>query len=288
MTGKAIDWAAAVWEANSLFQRSYAYFVQQLRDVFEYPAGGKDVSTQLLQLTQGRRSATDYAIGFRTLAAQSGWIDVSLKAVFQQSLNVGLQAELACKEGSQSFSEYVTLAIKIDNLMRNNPTRSKSPSQRIIPINQASQISNPIIPTVQSSPEPMQLGVTKLSKEERLQRLIQSLFFYCGEAGPINAICPLKAQRTTKNTSRVSNDSLSPLTTKSLTISVKITTEDDSIDFTVLIESGSALNLMHQDLIKKFNIPMQPCDPPLKVNAIDNKPIGDGIIQQTLPMQLQI
>ncbi|KAK3551620.1 hypothetical protein QTP70_020828 [Hemibagrus guttatus] len=52
-----------------------------------------------------------------------------------------------------------------------------------------------------------------------------------------------------------------------------------------MIDSGSALN---QDLITTFNIPIQPCNPPLQVNAVNNKPIGDGIVQQTLPMQLQV
>ncbi len=97
LSGKAIDWAAAVWETERLFRTSYKYFVQQLRDVFEYPAGGKDISTQLLHMSQGNRTAADYAIEFRTLAAQSGWNDISLKAVFRQSLNFDLQTELACK-----------------------------------------------------------------------------------------------------------------------------------------------------------------------------------------------
>lgn len=65
LTGKAIEWAAAVWEMDSLFQRSYAYFIQQLRDVFEHPARGRDVSTQLLQMSQGSRSAADFAIEFK-------------------------------------------------------------------------------------------------------------------------------------------------------------------------------------------------------------------------------
>ncbi|KAI2653719.1 Retrotransposon-derived protein PEG10 [Labeo rohita] len=176
-------------------------------------------STQLLQLSQGRRSAADYAIEFRTLAAQSGWNDVALKAVFQRSLNVELQAELACKGENQSFSEYMTLAIKIDNLMRSNPTKSKSSSPRVFPANQASPMSK------------RQATLTRMS---------------------------------TKNP------------------------EDHQNHQPALIDSGSALNLIHQDLIKKSNIPTQPCDPPLKVNAVNNKPIGDGIVQQTLPMQLQV
>ncbi len=130
LSGKAIDWAAAVWETERLFRTSYKYFVQQLRDVFEYPAGGKDISTQLLHMSQGNRTAADYAIEFRTLAAQSGWNDISLKAVFRQSLNFDLQTELACKGENSLFTEYITLTIKIDNLMRNAPKKKLSSHHR--------------------------------------------------------------------------------------------------------------------------------------------------------------
>lgn len=37
-----------------------------------YPAGGMDAATQLTQLRQGNRPASDYAIQFRTLAAKKG------------------------------------------------------------------------------------------------------------------------------------------------------------------------------------------------------------------------
>ncbi|RXN13742.1 Pol poly [Labeo rohita] len=97
LSGRAIDWAAAVWESDARIRGSSEHFLQQLREVFEYPAGGKDISTQLLQLSQGTRTAADYAIEFRTIAAQSGWNDISLKAVFQKSLNADLQTELACR-----------------------------------------------------------------------------------------------------------------------------------------------------------------------------------------------
>ncbi|KAK3548058.1 hypothetical protein QTP70_004282 [Hemibagrus guttatus] len=278
LTGKAIEWAAAVWETDRLFQTSCTYFVKQLRDVFEYPAGGKDVSTCLMQLSQGHRLAADYAIEFRTLAAQSGWNDVALKAVFQRSLNIELQAELACKGEDHSFTEYVTLAIKIDNLMRSNNARIKSTYMRTIPTHANDH----------ASPEPMQLGVPRLSTEERSRRLVHDLCFYCGKAGHHNSVCPLKARRIINDNGRVSVDNLLLLSTKLLTIKVKITTENVSFEFTALIDSGSALNLIHQDLITTLNIPIQPCHPPLKVTAVNNKPIGDGILQQTLPMQLQV
>lgn len=62
-------------------------------------------------MSQGNRTAADYAIMFRTLTAQSGWNDISLKAVFQRSLNPDLQTVLACKGENLSFSYFVTLTI---------------------------------------------------------------------------------------------------------------------------------------------------------------------------------
>ncbi len=41
LSGKAIDWATAVWETERLFRTSYKYFVQQLRDVLNIPLGAR-------------------------------------------------------------------------------------------------------------------------------------------------------------------------------------------------------------------------------------------------------
>lgn len=101
-------------------------------------------------------------------------------------------------------------------------------------------------------------------------------------------MCPLKARRDFADNSRVSVDHISITNAKSLTTIVEITTENDSFEFTALIDSGSALNLIHQDLVTTFNIPVLQCDPPIKVNAVNNKPIGSGITQQTQPMKMQV
>uniref|UniRef100_A0A672N1C9 Ty3 transposon capsid-like protein domain-containing protein n=1 Tax=Sinocyclocheilus grahami TaxID=75366 RepID=A0A672N1C9_SINGR len=179
LTGRAITWAAAVWESDSIIRTSYEYFKQQLRDVFEYPAGGRDISMQLLSMSQGNHSAADYAVEYGTLAVQSGWNDVSLKAVFQRSLTQELQAELACKGETSTFSEFVNLAIRIDTLMRNAPKRKPA-------YGSLSSIS---------TLEPMQLGLSRLHEEERVRRRLHNLFLYCGEAGHRRLKCPHKTRK---------------------------------------------------------------------------------------------
>ncbi|KAK3548121.1 hypothetical protein QTP70_004879 [Hemibagrus guttatus] len=97
-----------------------------IREVFEYPARGRDISVQLMELRQGTDTAADYAIKFRTLAAQSGWNEIALLAVFWEGLQPTLQAELACHSTDTTLANYVTMAIRLDNLRRQHPAPSHS------------------------------------------------------------------------------------------------------------------------------------------------------------------
>lgn len=51
----------------------------------------------LLALHQGKQTAAEYALTFRTLAAQTTWVDDTLKLLFRKGLNMELQSELACR-----------------------------------------------------------------------------------------------------------------------------------------------------------------------------------------------
>lgn len=80
LTGRALDWASPVWDNDPQVSTLVNYFMGQIRKVFEYPAGGRDIPTQLFGLHQGFESGTDFAVKFHTLAAQSGWNDTALRA----------------------------------------------------------------------------------------------------------------------------------------------------------------------------------------------------------------
>ncbi len=85
LTGRALEWATAIWEDDHAAFPSFASFTQKFKEVFEHPAGGKEVGEQLLSLRQGGGSAADYALSFCTLAAQTGWRDAEpLKLLFRK------------------------------------------------------------------------------------------------------------------------------------------------------------------------------------------------------------
>ncbi len=87
-TGRALKLATAVWDDDHAAFPYFISFIQSFKEVFEHPAGGKEVGEQLLSLRQRGGSAADYALSFRTLAAQTGWRDADpLKLVFRRGLS---------------------------------------------------------------------------------------------------------------------------------------------------------------------------------------------------------
>ncbi|KAK3571428.1 hypothetical protein QTP86_012107 [Hemibagrus guttatus] len=157
LTSRALEWASAFWDADPQIRSSFSYFAGLIREVFEYPAGGKDISVQLMELRQGSDTAADYAITFRTLAAQSGWNDASLWGVFRAGLNPELQTELVCRAEATTLSQFVATAIRLDNLRRQH----QAGASRAAPVRHRGR---PDYPSFREEvAEPMQLGRSRLA-----------------------------------------------------------------------------------------------------------------------------
>ncbi|KAL0190923.1 hypothetical protein M9458_013621, partial [Cirrhinus mrigala] len=201
-----------------------------------------------------------------------GWNDNALKAIFYNSLNAELQTELACHREDSSFSELVPIAIRIDNLMRQTPKRKIN---KFSPRNSSVTASS----ATHSDNEPMQLNVSRITEEERAKRRENHLCFYCGETGHRSLGCPHK----TKTYSRVNIQHFSLLSNKALTLPVSLKTDTPSLELTAMIDSGAALNL----IISKYNIPTQPCIPPIQIKAINDTLIDQGITHQTRTIKLK-
>ncbi|KAK3508640.1 hypothetical protein QTP70_001331 [Hemibagrus guttatus] len=137
-----------------------------------------------MEIHQGSESAADYAIRFRTLAAQSEWNDAALWAVFRAGLNPALQTELACHVEATSLSQFVATAIRLDNLRRQRRTGA-SDMASVCP-----RVRMDCPGRGERDPEPMQLGRSRITAidsqpigEGHLRRQTEPLGF---QAGPFH------------------------------------------------------------------------------------------------------
>ncbi|MGL5598257.1 MAG: hypothetical protein ACRDDA_09130, partial [Aeromonas sp.] len=262
LTGKALEWATTVWVNGQPSYASLDSFLQYFRQVFEHAEGGKEAGELLLALRQGKQTAAEYALTFRTQAAQTSWVEDTLKLLFRKGLNMDLQSELACRDEGRSLNEFIDLAIRIDNLIRaRRPVRVQTPT---------SASTFPV-----AEPEPMQIGATHLSLEERDRRMRQRLCLYCGQPGHMRASCP------TRPTSRGATAVSSPSNASNIKIAATLVYREHIVQTEAMIDSGAAGNFMDLSFAQAHNILLIPCDSVLSVAALDGRPLGTGKVRYT-------
>ncbi|KAL0164214.1 hypothetical protein M9458_039967, partial [Cirrhinus mrigala] len=272
LTGKALEWATAVWDLGQSTYPTFATFLRSFKEVFQPTPESSEAGEQIVALRQGRRTAADYALDFRTLAAQSGWNDGPLKLHYRKGLNSDLQVELACRDEGLSLNQYIDLSIRIDNVMRaRKPYRS---------------IAAPFQPQAAAAapPEPMQVGATKLTTEERERRLRNNLCLYCGQAGHIRSTCPTRPPRSPTAVS------VPRSTINRCEIPVLLGVEGVSVETIALIDSGAAGNFIDKDFVKINRLPILSCSSPVAVAALDGRPLGTGRVNhitQDLTLRLE-
>ncbi|KAK3574653.1 hypothetical protein QTP86_011574 [Hemibagrus guttatus] len=272
LTDRALEWASAVWDADPQIKASYDYFSGMIKEVFEYPAGGKDISVRLMELRQGSEAAADYAIRFRTLAAQSGWNDAALWAVFRAGLHPALQSELACHEEATTLSQFVATAIRLDNLRRQHRAGAHASARPQRRMDYSSHR--------EEEPEPMQLGRSGLAVQGHRSRGQMRLCYRCGASGHLSPRCPERFPATSVG------DISSFL---NLTVPASLHMSGRCFPVSALIDSGAAVNLVDRGLVEELGIPIFPCVPALRITAIDSQPIGEGYLKhQTRLLDFQV
>ncbi|KAK3512201.1 hypothetical protein QTP70_000471 [Hemibagrus guttatus] len=274
LTDRALEWASAVWDADPQIKASYDYFSGMIKEVFEYPAGGKDISVRLMELRQGSEAAADYAIRFRTLAAQSGWNDAAPWAVFRAGLHPALQSELACHEEATTLSQFVATAIRLDNLRRQHRAGAHA-SSAARPKRRMDYSSYR-----EEEPEPMQLGRSGLAVQGHRSRGQMRLCYRCGASGHLSPRCPERFPSTPVG--EISSF-------LNLTVPASLHMSDRCFPVSALIDSGAAVNLVDRGLVEELGIPIFPCVPALRITAIDSQPIGEGYLKhQTELLDFQV
>lgn len=270
LTGKALDWATAVWPDSTPIFPSFNDFLKRFCTVFDHPEGGRNAGEELLCIQQGDRSAAEFALQFRTLAAQTGWADDPLVTLYRRALKPELQREMACRDDGKTLDQLIELSIRLDTLLRTrNPLCSIA--------------SSPVSP--ETSAEPMQLGRTRLNPEERERQRKNHLCIYCGLPGHTKVLCPNKPLPRTLS---VSATTMFTTTNNVVNLPVTLRNDGDEIETMAMIDSGAAGNFIDYTFATTHSIPLTSCDSSIAITAVDGRPLGEGRIKfQTLPILLQ-
>ncbi len=189
-------------------------------------------------------------------AAQTTWVEDTLKLLFRKGLNAELQSELACRDEGSTLSQFIELTIHLDNLIRSRRTvRSVSRSP----------------PRSQNAVEPMQLGFTPLTPQERERRMQNQLCLYCGQAGHMRNTCPVRPSSDRRSVSDITRAFSS---VSSITLPVEFITQNQTIQTTALLDSGAAGNFIDSEFVGQLHLELTPCNSSLAVEALDGRPLG--------------
>uniref|UniRef100_A0A3Q4G249 CCHC-type domain-containing protein n=1 Tax=Neolamprologus brichardi TaxID=32507 RepID=A0A3Q4G249_NEOBR len=190
LRGQALNWAQAVLRNNP--EIAYADFLSKFKSVFERGTGAEPASQRLLNLKQGRRCMAD----FWTMAEETGWRQPALISTLLNNVCDELKGELLMRELPKTLSEVITLCVNVDEHLRARRRTSNYSSQR--PVGQVETASDGSgssdwdADRGDEHEQPMQIGRSQISPEERARRWRTGECFYCGRKGHIAIVCPVR------------------------------------------------------------------------------------------------
>lgn len=117
LTGRALEWANAMWREGDAALDQFEEFTRRFRAVFDHPPEGRAVGERLYHLRQETRSAQEFALEFRNLAAGAGGNNRAMIDHYRCSLCEDVRQELACRDTTLMFDQLVDLSIRLDNLL---------------------------------------------------------------------------------------------------------------------------------------------------------------------------
>ena len=199
LTGRARLWGTAEWERQSPACASFDLFATELRKVFGLETCGPEAIGGLIGLKQGEKTVSDYSIDFRTRASRSKWNNSALCDAFLNGLADYIKDKLVSYDMPTTLDGVIELATRIDlRIQTRRREKHRGGAHRPLPSSfrggavAANSASSSVLQT--GDPEPMQLGRTSLTPEEKEHRRKANLCLYCGTAGHFISRCPAKAR----------------------------------------------------------------------------------------------
>jgi hypothetical protein len=100
-----------VWREGDAALDQFEEFTHRFRAIFDHPPEGRAAGELFFHLRQNTRSAQEFALEFRTLAAGAGWSDRTLIDHYRCSLHEDIRRGLACRDTTLTFDQLVDLSI---------------------------------------------------------------------------------------------------------------------------------------------------------------------------------
>lgn len=133
LTGSALAWADPLIRSNSPIMNTAKALTKEMVSVFDHEVNDKDAAMRLLQLRQGSRSVAEFSITFRSLAGEAGWDERPLMSLFTNALSDSVKDALAAMEEPETFGALVSIAIRIDNRIRERERERRDKRNRTTP-----------------------------------------------------------------------------------------------------------------------------------------------------------
>ncbi|KAI2667222.1 Transposon Tf2-11 polyprotein [Labeo rohita] len=264
LTGKALQWAKAIWNADNPIIHSYEQFTNHFAEVFSTTTGELATSDQLFRLQQGTSSVNHYTLHFRMLAVASGWNEKALLGAYRQGLNPDLRAAMALYDDSIGLEAFLQRTTKVAS----HPFPLLSLPRWLLVI----QYQNPCKSTPLVYHAPNGTAGSLMDYAYTVDNLVIS---------SVNAPSdpPRPVVSTLFTEVEISSLTLLPVT---------LHTSNVSLSVSALVDSGSSGNFISQECLQQLQLTPLPHRHVLTVKTIQGKPLGRGKIRHSSPITLQI
>lgn len=246
LTVKARNWATDIWHTNVSTFTTFENFLQRFREVFDHPEGEGNAGEELLTIQQGNQSASEFVLHFRTLSAQTEWLDDTLKTVPQNS-----QHWVTNWTGMSWWGEIIgSIHWAVYSLWW--PFTSTKTSTCLF--------------------------ILSNTKHAVSTTYYEWNCFYCGQSAHVKPRFPVKPPIKTLP---VSSTTITPFNNQSIEVPVTLYVNKTMIHTTAMINSGAAGNFMDCNFTCDNSIPLKSCDSTLAIMRIDRHTLGDGKVHCT-------
>jgi hypothetical protein len=196
-------------ETSSALLNDFIGFVDEFKAYFGDPDFQEKARRSLLQLVQGRSSASNFTAKFRSFAADTNFNDETLRYPYERGLAQEVQRAIAVND--QSFAtveELMKYAIKVDNRLfefschvSNLP--ASAPTDKPVPMAICSISTRTNENPFQLPRNPATVELSSLTKTrsrvtavKKERRRALGLCMNCGKVGHFATNCPISRRRS--------------------------------------------------------------------------------------------